>query len=89
MLRHVHLAPDKESAGYVAWCKAFVYKSRRTSDAVLVYAEDPTHGYLLLHVVWEPGGHALGRMATPPARLLMTGFAEVAAAFIHDGSILI
>ena len=88
VLRHVHLAPTEDSPDYDEWCRKANRGSRKTSDEILVYAEDRTHGFLLLYIAREPTGHELGDMATPITRQLMNDLAEVAEAFIHNGSII-
>lgn len=57
----------------------------RTSSRVLVYVDGGRHGYLLLHLAREPDGHD----ATTANTHLMKDMADVAEAFIHDGTILI
>lgn len=57
----------------------------RTSSRVLVYVDGGRHGYLLLRLAREPDGHD----ATTADRQLMNHLADVAEAFIHDGSIII
>lgn len=89
VLKHVHLAPADNSPGYLAWCRLAQRCSRKTSDEILVYAEDATHGFLLLYIAREPNGHELGEMKTPDAIRLMNDLADVAERFIHDGSIII
>ncbi len=89
VLRHVHLAPLDDSPDYADWCLKAKRLSRKTSDEILVYAQDQTHGFLLLHIAREPTGHELGEMATPTTHQLMNDLADVAEAFIHDGSVII
>ena len=57
----------------------------RTSSRVLVYVDGKRHGYLLLHLGFEPEGHD---EATADIKLLRH-WEEVAKAFIHDGSIIV
>ncbi len=57
----------------------------RTSSRVLVYANGGRHGYLLLRLAREPHGHD----ETTADKQLMNDLADVAEAFIHDGTILI
>ena len=57
----------------------------RTSSRVLVYVDGGRHGYLLLHLAREPDGHD----ETTDNKRLMNVMADVADAFIHDGTILI
>jgi hypothetical protein len=89
VLRHVHLEPPLTSPKYETWQRAAKRCSRKTSDKMLVYAYDPAHGYLLLHIAHEPNGHALGDMDTPGTKLLMNTMADVADAFIFNGCVLI
>jgi hypothetical protein len=89
VLRHVHLEPPTSSPNYADWQRDAKRCSRKTSDEILVYAHDPIHGYLLLHIAHEPNGHTLGDMATPVTKQLMNTMADVAEAFLFDGTILI
>lgn len=57
----------------------------RTSSRVLVYVDGGRHGYLLLHLAIEPDGHD----ETTANKKLMKDMADVAEAFIHDGTILL
>lgn len=57
----------------------------RVSSRVLVYVDGGRHGYLLLHLAREPDGHD---RATSNRRV-MALWADIAEAFIHDGTILV
>ncbi|QHI98237.1 hypothetical protein GT347_09670 [Xylophilus rhododendri] len=57
----------------------------RVSSRVLVYVDGGRHGYLLLHLGREPEGHD----ETTADICTMEMWADVAEAFIHDGTILI
>lgn len=89
VLRHVHLPPESDPAEIARWNAQAKRGSRKTSDTSLVYAFDQRHGYLLIYVAREPDGHVLSDMGTKETADLMNNFADVAAAFRHDGSILI
>lgn len=90
VLRHVHLAPDDSNTDSAKdWSQKHERKSRKTSDNVLIYAEDPQHGYLLIYFAREPDGHKIADMTTPESRQLMENLADVAEAFIFNGEILI
>ena len=90
-LRHVHLVPLADSEQLKRWNVAWQHKSRKTSDRVLVYAERRTGGttsQLLIYILPEPEAHLIAAMTTHEHRELMDGFANVAAAFIDDGSVI-
>lgn len=89
VLRHVHMAPADTSPAMARWKASWKHRKRKTSDEVLVYTYDPAHGYLLLHLAKEPTGHALSDMDTNATRDLMNDLADVAEAFIFDGTVLI
>jgi hypothetical protein len=89
VLRHVHLVPSDNSADLAEWDRDWRRYRRRKSDTALVYADGGRHGYLLIAILWEPGGHALAEMKTKESADLMNNFAEVADQFQFDGSILI
>lgn len=55
----------------------------RTSSRVLVYVDGGRYGYLLIHLAREPDGHD---EVTANMRL-MEQWADVADAFIHDGTV--
>ena len=90
-LRHVHMVPLSDDAQLKRWNAAWRRQSRKTSDRVLVYVERSAGGradYLLIYLLPEPDAHSIARMATHEHRELMDGFANVAAAFIDDGSVI-
>ncbi len=89
VLRHVHLPPDPLSPAYRTWEQRAARGSRKTSDAVLVYAQDASHGFLLLYIAREPHGHSLGDMDTPDTAQLMNGLADAAEHFIFTGNVII
>jgi len=89
VLRHVHLPPAQGSPAFQAWALRARRESRKTSDAILVYAQDPSHGYLLLFIAREPHGHSLGDMGTPDIVKLMNGLADAAEQFIFTGNVVI
>lgn len=63
-----------------AWKRAARY---RTSSRVLVYVDGGRHGYLLIHLAREPDGHD----EVTASKRLMEMWADVADAFIHDGTV--
>jgi len=87
-LRHVHLVPLIDEAALSNWKKVFRRFGRKTSDRVLVYAGDNRGVYLLIYILDEPAAHEIADMRTPTHKAIMHGFAEVAAAFLEDGSII-
>jgi hypothetical protein len=89
VLWHVHLRPDGDAAATLFWDSLTRAGWTKTSDAVLVYTQSPTHGYLLLHAVWSTGAHAFANMSTPLAATLMNDFANAAEEFIFWGRVII
>ena len=89
VLRHVHLPPESNPEEVGRWDAQAKRGSRKTSDTSLIYAFDARHGYLLIYVAREPDGHVLSDMGTKETVDLMNNFADVAEAFLFDGSILI
>lgn len=90
VLRHVHLPPsDEDSEEFAKWELNAKRLSRKTSNNVLIYAHDATHGYLLIYFAREPNGHSIAEMKTAASKQLMEQLANVAEAFCHDGSITI
>lgn len=88
VLRHVHMLPDDEKE-LAKWDRAWQRRSRKTSDTALIYAYDPAHGFLLMHLAREPQGHTLAKMETPESKKFMNQLADVAEAFIFNGDVLI
>jgi hypothetical protein len=88
VIKHVHMPPEG-SDDLAKWERAWVRRSRKTSDTVLIYAQDPAHGFLLMHLAREPHGHKLAKMATLETQKFMNQLADVAEAFIFNGEILI
>jgi len=99
MLRHVHLAPAHDQQALSKWLyqhQAGMSRGkwqRKTSNRVLVYASRraPLGGedHLLMQILNEPDAHQIALMKTAADKHLMEQFAECAAAFIHDGTILL
>ena len=88
LLRHVHLVPLKDIEKKSLWDKLWMRRSRRTSDRVLVYASGSSVDHLLIYILEEPEAHAIAEMRTPEDKALMARFAQVAAAFLFDGTVL-
>lgn len=88
-LRHVHLVPITQADLLAKWHKAFKTKSRKTSDRVLVYVDDGAKNLLLIFILPEPDAHDIAKMQTAQDKAIMLGFAEVAAAFLDTGEILV
>lgn len=58
--RHVHLVPIATPGDIEVWNRAWRRGGRRTSDRLLFYAAGGVaHGFLLLLIVDDPGGHAV------------------------------
>lgn len=88
VLRHVHLPPESNPADLEMWERRWKRGSRNTSDTALVYAFDPEKGYLLIYIAREPGIY-WRRWPLRKQKQLMEQFADVAEAFIHEGTVLI
>lgn len=88
LLKHVHLVPVLDRNSRNQWYKDLFDRSRKTSDRVLVYTERPGPSYLLIDVLDEPDAHHIAKMLSPEDKAHMEGMANVAEAFIHDGSIV-
>jgi hypothetical protein len=87
-LRHVHLIPLLDRPKRRRWLEKFRVRGRKTSNRVLVYAEDGRGNYLLIFILNEPSAHDIAEMRTARDRETMKGFAAVAEAFLHDGTVL-
>ena len=90
-LRHVHLAPLSDQEQLKRWNAAWLRRSRKTSDRVLVYAKriaGNQTSYLLIYILPEPEAHSIAAMKTREHRELMEGFANVAAAFLDGGDVI-
>lgn len=88
VLRHVHMPPESDAAAKGAWELQWRRRSRKTSDAALIYAYDPLYGYLLLYFAVEPTAHSLAQMNDAHCAELMHLLADIAEAFIHDGTVM-
>lgn len=88
VLQHVHLVPLQDTEKLDQWNKKWKFRSRKTSDRALVYAEDKTHGFLLLYILDEPTAHVVCKMRTAEDKALMEGFAAVAMHFIMNGKVV-
>jgi mRNA interferase YafO len=86
-LRHVHLVPLKDAEALTKWERFFRLKKRKISNRVLVYVSSTSGNHLLLFILDEPSAHEVAEMKTPEHQKLMLQMADVAAAFLHDGSI--
>lgn len=88
ILRHVHLVPVIDKSQLYSWKKKFSFRSRKTSDRVLIYVDDKKGNFLLVYILSEPDAHEVARMKTQQHREIMESFAAIAEAFIDDGSII-
>lgn len=88
VLRHVHLVPVFDKTQLSKWNKGWQFKSRKTSNRVLIYVDDGKGGFLLIYILSEPDAHEVALMRTQKHKELMEGFAKVAEAFVFDGSII-
>lgn len=89
VLMHVHMKPERNPGVVFAWELAAKNNEPRTSNSVLIYAHDKTHGYLLLHLVREPKGHNFARMLNEHDKKTMNALADAAEEFLFNGKILI
>lgn len=87
VLRHVHMRPTKDLEAQSKWDKLYRRRGKKTSNVALIYAEDPTHGFLLIDLLEEPVAHAVAEMKTAEHRAYMETMADVADAFIFSGVI--
>lgn len=88
ILRHAHLVPRQDPASLARWEQRWKNRSRKTSNRVLVYVSDVTHGHLLIYILEEPDAHEVAEMLTPAQKTLMLQFAQIADAFIQNGRVL-
>lgn len=88
VLRHVHLVPIFDKTQLSKWNKGWQFKSRKTSNRVLIYVDDGKSRFLLIYILSEPDAHDVALMRTQKHKELMEGFAKVAEAFVLDGSII-
>ena len=88
LLRHVHLVPIKDVQKLSLWKRLWRLRSRKTSDRVLVYASDARGDHLLIFILEEPTAHAVALMKSEEDKHLMERFAAIAAAFLHDGTVI-
>lgn len=88
LLRHVHLVPLKNVVQLSIWKKLWRRRSRKTSDRVLVYASDTRSNHLLIFILEEPTAHDVAMMKSEQDTRLMERFAAIAAAFLHDGTVI-
>ncbi len=89
VLRHVHMPPASDADALDKWERAWRFNSRKTSDAALIYAYDPAHGYLLLYYAIEPTAHSLADMNDLDAKEVMHLCADIAERFIFDGVVVV
>jgi mRNA interferase YafO len=88
ILRHVHLVPVIDKDQLSLWKRKWSYRSRKTSNRVLIYVDDKKGNYLLIYILSEPDAHEVALMKTQQHKELMEGFAAVAEAFIDNSFIL-
>lgn len=98
VLRHVHLVPLLDQAAFQTWLELYNLGKtkrnwpRRTSNRVLVYATralpEGGEAHLLMYILTEPDAHEIALMKTAGDRRFMEQFAECAAAFLHDGTVI-
>lgn len=87
-LRHVHLKPVIDQSSISLWTKMFRRGSRKTSNRALVYAHNGRGDYLLIYILSEPDAHEVAQMKSAANKAIMEGFANTAAAFMDDGSVI-
>jgi hypothetical protein len=88
-LRHVHLPPifdvNKRRRWELIWNGA-IRGHYRTSNTILVYAEDAHYGYLLIQLLIEPDGHKVADRRTQEHAELMQDMVDEAELFQHTGT---
>lgn len=89
VLMHVHIKPANNHGEVWEWERAAEKCEVRTSNSALIYAQDKTYGYLLLHLVREPKGHHFARMTNSHDTKTMNDLADAADEFIHNGKVVI
>jgi hypothetical protein len=83
-LRHAHMVPQSTGPGLVAWTRVYDRNTRhganqdQLSDRYLFYAFDKTHGFLLLYLIEDPGGHDVW---TPKYAEVLSNWEELAEDF--------
>ena len=85
-LKHVHLVPAERTEARRKWDQQWRRKGRKTSDRVLVYAEDPTYGYLLIFILDEPTAHRVAQMRIEAHKTAMYRFRDIATNFVTYGT---
>lgn len=86
-LRHCHLIPMCDIAEKTKWIQAFKRRSRKTSDRILIYAQQGEDFYLI-NVIDDPGAHQIMRMQDMQGRSFMLECAKEADAFLNGQLVL-
>lgn len=88
-LMHVHLVPLLDAKQLGAWNKLYKYRSRKTSNRVLIYAERSSTEYLLIDILDEADDpHFVAKMTTQEDKDIMYAYAAIANCYIESGYIL-
>jgi mRNA interferase YafO len=85
-LRHIHLVPLTDKKQLAIWNQKWQFGGRKTSDRVLIYAEDNLNNFLLIFILSEPDAHKIAQMKEPKNEQLMKRFAAIAEQFLFDGT---
>lgn len=86
-LRHCHLIPLNDERALSRWKADFRRESRKTSDRVLIYAQDD-EDYYLIDVVDDPGAHQIMRMVDSQGYSFMARCAREASSFLSGQLVL-
>ena len=83
--KHVHIMP-LDNVELQKWDKKWKYKSRKTSNRFLIYAQNQIGDYLLIAIL--ENGHNVIKMQNEKDKLLMSGYAKIADNFCSNGEII-
>ena len=87
-LRHVHIVPLNNVEALEHWDAAWSRYRKRTSDRYLFYVDGGSlYGFLLLHIVDDPGAHRFLSTPTKAEQQLLNVFEHIADKFVHYGTI--
>ena len=89
-LRHVHMVPKSSDVKFQAWKQIYDHNQEHNgsrdqlSDRYLFYVFDNQYGFLLLHVINDPGGHTIWE---PRYRSVLKNWEEIAEDFVNLGAL--
>ncbi|WP_250439803.1 type II toxin-antitoxin system YafO family toxin [Delftia tsuruhatensis] len=82
ILRHCHLVPLNDKDKLTFWNRNHKWRSRKTSDRILIYVEH-NGDYYLIDIIDDPGGHHLIKMVTKDGKTFMGKCAQEASSFLN------